>query len=110
MSKNTDTLTALLGFDPSKKARLSSDLFNDVKKDFETKRIEAAKEKARTAITAAMLLQEQMAKSEKEFKQAQEKFEKELGKLVNEIKSQLDGTPASAEETVTEAPAPVEGA
>ncbi len=104
-SKNLDTLTSLLGFDPSKKPKLSADLFNDVKKDFETKRLDAAKEKARTAIAAALVLQEQMQKSEKEFKQAQEKFEKELGKLVNEIKNQLDGTPTTEEAPAETPPA-----
>ena len=91
--KNLDKLTTILGFDPSKKGKLTQELLKDVQKEFLDKRTEEAKTRARTAITQAIQLQEQMRKSEKEFNQARDKFNKELEKAIKEIENSLDGSP-----------------
>ena len=90
----SDRLVDLLGFDPAKKPTIgdkTSKLFQDTLKELTEEREKKAKEEAKTLMQKAMQLQEERAKARKQFQGADQKFEKELGKILNQINSMLTG-------------------
>ena len=90
----SDKLNAMLGFDPTKRATLGpvgSDLFKDALSDIVKERQEKAKALATELFRKAITLQEERKKAHRAFQQADHKFEKELGKVLNEIQGLAGG-------------------
>lgn len=98
MSNNYERLDNLLDFDVTKKPSLTQELFGEIVKDLKDVRYETAKAAAREQITKAIELREKMYRVEKEFEAQKNKFNKELGKLLNSIESRLEGRESSAPE------------
>lgn len=84
-------LQELLGFDPAKKGTLTADLFSEVVKEIADERHKEAKARAKEHLVKAIQLREQMAKARKDFDAQDKKFEKELGKALNQIDGILSG-------------------
>lgn len=95
---SADRLQDLLGFDAAKKGTLTSELFSEVVKEIQEERSKEAKVRAKEHLLKAMGLREQMDKAKKDFDSQYKKFEKELGKILNQIQSILSGKPCCDEE------------
>ena len=90
-SKHVEKLTELLGFDPVKRSTLTQDLFKEVVSDISKDRIDKAKAQAKDLLTKALQLRDQKDKCEKDFAKEMKKFDKELGKVMNQIQGLLSG-------------------
>jgi DNA replication protein DnaD len=88
---NGERLQEMLGFDPVGKAGLTQDLFSEVVKEIQEERTKEAKAKAKEYLIKAMQLREQMEKAKRDFDTQYKKFEKELGKVLNQIQGILTG-------------------
>ena len=88
---SSDKLQELLGFDAAKKGTLTSELFGEVVKEIQEERAKKAKEQAKEHLVKAMALREQMEKARKDFEGQAKKFDKELGKVLNQIQGILTG-------------------
>lgn len=102
MSDNpsSDRLVERLGWDPAKRASVTKDLFEELIVEAQAKRLEEAKEAARGKLAKAMELRQKVSEIEKKFRGERQKFEKEIGKLLNEIEggfSQSQPQPAPTE-------------
>jgi len=86
-----ERLATLVGFDPAKRGSLSDELFKEVLEDLTEERVKKAKEAAKEQLEKAVKLREDFDKAEKSFDSQKKKFNKELGKLLNKIESQLKG-------------------
>lgn len=84
-------LQELLGFDPIKKGTLTSELFSEVVKEIQEERLKEAKVRAKEHLVKAIGLREQMEKARRDFANQEKKFEKELGKVLNQIQGILSG-------------------
>lgn len=102
MSDQTARLSKLAGFDVAKKPKVTDDIMKEVMGEIQEQREEKAKEKARGLITKALELHEEMVKAESEFKRQKAKFEKELGKVLNQLENDL--RQASGQAPVEEEP------
>lgn len=91
-------LTTLIGFDPTKATRLTTDLFASVVKEITDERTGVAKTKAKELLTKAIELRAQAAKARKDFDTQMKKFDKELGGVIGQIQQMLDGREAPADE------------
>jgi hypothetical protein len=91
MADNTQRLVELIQFDPAKPASLTQDLLSEVVKDLSDERLKAAKTQAREWIAKAIDLRTQMHKAQREFNSQMAKFEKELGKILNQVEGMLRG-------------------
>lgn len=98
MSNNSERLEKLVGFDPVKKLSATGELLKSVVSDIKKEREEKAKTAAREKLVLAFDLREKMHKAEREFESQKAKFEKELGKLLNSLESNLSGSPVPQEE------------
>lgn len=105
MSNNTQRLIELFGFDPAKRENPTKDLLTEVLGDLKKERSEKAKVLAKTQLTEAVQLREQMYKLEKEFEGARAKFDKQLGKILNVLEASLNGRQPPAEPAEAETPA-----
>lgn len=99
---NSSKLQDLLKFDAAKRHPLTNELFGEVVKEITEERVKASKVQAKEALTKAMDLRAQMHKAQKDFNNQQQKFEKELGKILSQVQSMLSGKEPEPEE---EAPA-----
>ena len=112
MSEQNDPgirLTKLAGFDPAKKPKMTNALLKEVLDELQETREQQAKERARSLLQKAIELREGMVKAEKEFNSQKQKFDKELGKILNQLESDLNrssqapgGDPAPEAAAVTE--------
>jgi hypothetical protein len=99
----SDRLSELLGFDPTKRPTLGpkgGTLFTEALADIVKEREEKAKVQATELFRKAIGLSEERNKARRAFSQADAKFEKELGKVLNEINGLVSGRepePAEAE-------------
>lgn len=84
-------LKAQLGFDPTKPARLSQLLMGEVIADLRKGKIEDAKKKATELLTKAIDLSEKKAQADRAYRKAGQAFDKELGKVIQQINSILEG-------------------
>jgi len=100
VSKSAEKLEGLLGFDPAKRGTL--ELFKEVVQEISKERTDKAKaqdeaarwlnrQAAKEHLTKAISLREGMVKAEKDFNKEKQKFEKELGKVMNQIQGILPG-------------------
>lgn len=90
-----EKLTELLGFDPNKRPSLGQKggkLFTEALADIVKERDEKAKAAATELFRKAIQLSDERNKARKAFQQADQKFEKELGKVLNQIQSLVNGT------------------
>jgi hypothetical protein len=90
---NTKRLTDLVGFDPAKKPSASETLFKEVLADIQKERDAKAREVVRTQLAEAIRLREEMHKAESEFNKQKQKFDSQLGKLLNSLENSLRGRP-----------------
>lgn len=88
---NTEKLIELMTFDPVKQPGLTSGLFSEVLKEITDERAKEGKAKAKELLVKAMDLRRQMSKAEKDFNNQKQKFDKELGKFLNQINGMLSG-------------------
>ena len=96
---NAERLTDLLKFDPIKRHPITQEVFADVLKEITEERLKTVRVQAKETLQKAMELRQQMNKAEKDFKGQQQKFEKELGKLLNQVQSMLSGKEPEPEQT-----------
>lgn len=87
----SEQLEELLTFDPSRPHRLEASAFGDVVAELAKERSDAAKARAKDLLTQAIKLRETHAKAEREFNGASKKFNKELGKVINQIRALANG-------------------
>lgn len=102
---NSEKLADLLKFDAAKRHPLTNELFGEVVKEITEERVKASKVQAKEALTKAMDLRAQMHKAQKDFSNQQAKFEKELGKILNQVQGMLSGKEADEEKDEKEEPA-----
>lgn len=88
---SSDKLQEMLGFDAAKKGTLTNDLFGEVVKEIQQERHDEAKKRAKEHLVKAINLREQMEKARKDFEGQAKKFDKELGKVLNQIQGILTG-------------------
>ncbi len=88
---NVEKLADMLEFDPAKRPTLTQDVFSEVLKEIKEERAKVAKTQGKELIVKAMALRESMAKAKKTFEAEYNKNEKELGKIINQIQSNLSG-------------------
>jgi hypothetical protein len=103
MANSTERLKTLVGFDPAQRPKVTDDIFKEVMQDINEERAAIAKDKARTLLTQAFELREQMVKARSDFERQEKKFEKELGKILNRLESELRGSPPAEEAEETDA-------
>lgn len=82
-------LKDMMGFDATKQENISNELFAEVLDELKEKRTQEAKEKARGLLKKAVELQNKLDQLERDFRGQTQKFEKELGKILNSIKGDL---------------------
>lgn len=99
---NLDKLNDVLGFDPTKRFTLTGgkagELFQSTLKEITSEREEKAKADAKQVLISAISLAEEWKKAEKNFYQQKAKFDKELGKLMNQLNGMLNGNAPVEEE------------
>jgi hypothetical protein len=101
-----DRLNEMLGYDSSRPANPTADLFQEIQDEMTEERQLEAKKKARALLTEAVKLNTEFQNAKRQFAKQEEKFMKELGKLMNRIESAARGATGEApEEAVTETPA-----
>lgn len=84
-------LKTQLGFDPTRPAKLSQVLMAEVIADLRKGKIEEAKKKATELLTKAIDLSEKKAQADRAYRKAGQAFDKELGKVIQQINSVLEG-------------------
>lgn len=87
----SNKLEGLLGFDPTKRETLTQELFKEVVQEISKERTDKAKAQAKEHLTKAIQLREGMVKARRDFDREDKKFEKELGKVMNQIQGVLTG-------------------
>ncbi len=101
----SDKLVDLLGFDPTKRTTISkgSKLFTEALAEITKERDEKAKGQATELFRKAIALSDERKKARQAFNSADAKFEKELGKVLNQINSLVSGKePEPDGEQITE--------
>jgi hypothetical protein len=93
MADNTERLEKLMGFDVVKRQGITKEIFKEVLGEVQEKRMEEAKTAAREQISKAIELREKMHKVKREFDGQMRKFDKDLGKLLNQLEAGLSGQP-----------------
>lgn len=104
MSDKKDTgerLEKLVGFDAAKHPSITNEVFKEVLADLHKERAEKAKAQATEQIRKALELREKMVKAEREFNKQKQKFDQELGKLLNRLEAQLNGSGGAEEQEET---------
>lgn len=86
MSDKVEQLISLLGFDPSKNP-ITSEVLKSAISDLNEERIAAQKIEAKKLIAEAIDLQGQRKKLDQQYKEASEKVDKTLGRLIDKINS-----------------------
>src|SRR5690349_13448095 len=94
---NTARLTELLKFDPVKRPSPTRELLEEVLADLQKDRNVKAKEAARVQLTEAIKLREDMHKVKSEFEKHYNKFNDQLGKVLNSLENSLRGKPVQEE-------------
>jgi hypothetical protein len=89
---NSDKLVDMLKFDPGKEPKVPQSAFEEIVADLTKERTEAAKAKAKEILFKAMDIRKKMTTTEREFNKTKAAAEKEMGKLLNQLKSALDGS------------------
>ena len=82
-------IVELTGFDPVKKQPITEEIFKQVVKEFQEQRVEEAVKKARELLGKLFELRETRDKAEKEFNGHLKRFDKEAGKILNQIENDL---------------------
>ncbi len=92
-------LVELLKFDPAKTPNITSDALDAIVAELNEERFRKAKEIAKETISKAMELRGKMVQARKAFEKQEGQFEKELGKLMNGLKSALSGQPVAEDDS-----------
>jgi NTP pyrophosphatase (non-canonical NTP hydrolase) len=87
-TSNIDRLRNMVSFDPTKQPKCSTDLFQEIVGEIQKERNEKAREKASGLLRRALEVAEGMAKLDREYNANKAKFDKELGKLLNQLGQQ----------------------
>ena len=108
MSNNVSPTNRLLellnGDDPGKRPSPTQEVFKQVLEEYQKSRFELAKESAAALFKKAVELREKMFKLKRESEAQFSKFDKELGKIMNQIESNIrQAVPEAPQETPTEA-------
>ena len=90
---NAKRLADLVGYDPAKKPSASKEVFAEVLADLKKERDAKAREAVKVQLAEAIQLREQMHKAESEFNKQKQKFDSQLGKLLNSLENSLNGRP-----------------
>lgn len=89
MSENFQRATDVLGFEPTKRVATSAYILTKVKEKLQEERQKQAEEQAEKAMRQVIELCEKHAQAVRQFHSQEKKWDKELGKLLN----QLEGHP-----------------
>jgi Mn-containing catalase len=95
LGTNVQSLREVLKFDPTVEA-LNNEIFAEALKEITEERNKKIKAKAKEQLLKAMELNEKMKKLKKQTDDEMKKFDKELGKIMRQIKATMEGK--SAEE------------
>lgn len=87
---SSDKLIEMLGGDPAKDD-LSKDVLTEALKELKEERAEEAKKKAKEQLAKAIDLHNQHDKARKEFEGKSNKFQKDLGKIINKLYAMVQG-------------------
>jgi hypothetical protein len=94
---NQEQLVTILGFDPLKE-NITKDILTEAFEELRKEKAANAKVKAKELLGKAVELHSQMTVAKREYENKINKFDKELGKLVNRLKAFANGrTPAEEE-------------
>lgn len=94
---SSDKLIEMLGADPAKDD-LSKDVLTEALQELKAERAEEAKKKAKEQLAKAIDLHNQHDKARKEFEGKSNKFQKDLGKIINKLYAMVQGHNPPAEE------------
>lgn len=83
-------LTAILGFDPNKRERVSITESEKIIAEIRQERIDKVRADAKAELIKAMDLSAELTKTEREFKKTMEKHRKELTNKINTLRSMID--------------------
>lgn len=90
LGKNAQELTNVLQFDPTTEV-VNSGVMADALKEITEERNQRIKAKAKEQLLKAMELQDKMKKLKKQYDTEMAKFDKELGKIMRNIKGAMEG-------------------
>jgi uncharacterized phage infection (PIP) family protein YhgE len=91
-------LEELLGFDPAKTGAGNAGVLQEAIKEINEENNKQLKQKAKDLLVQAMDLRRKMDAASKEFRKQEQKFAKELGKLLNRIEQMAQGRSGEPEE------------
>lgn len=97
-NSNQEQLVSILGFDPLKD-NITKDILTEAFDELKKEKAANAKVKAKELLSKAVELHSQMTAAKREFESKINKFDKELGKLVNRLKAFANGQQPPAEES-----------
>jgi len=105
MSNSSERLLQLTeGTDLTKNPSVTSTILREVLADLKAERSVQAKEKARQIMLQCVDLEKKKRQAKKDFEAAEQKFEKELGKLLSQLERDVGGQPAAAADEVVGEP------
>lgn len=99
-----DKLKTVMGHDPTRKARLSKDMFAEILKEEQETALKEAKEKARELLKEASKMAKEFKKNEQDFEKQRKKFNDDLGKVLNQIQQMVDNASGQTTESIEEEP------
>jgi len=84
-------LIRVLKYDPTKRQSLTGNVLQEVFDDVNKERINKAKEDTKVLISKAIEMTRQKADIDKTYRNTSQKFEKDLGKVMNQIEAMVNG-------------------
>lgn len=95
---SAERLQEMLGFDAARKGSLTQEVLGEALKEIKEEKAKEGKVRAKEQLLKAMQIREQMDKAAKEFNKQQQKMDKELCKILNQIEGNLKGQPVCEED------------
>ena len=86
-------LTDILGWDPGRSPAPTAALLKQALDEINKERTEKALGMAKEKLQKAIQLREEFAKTERQFNQAKQQFQKELGKILKSVEALSKGEP-----------------
>ena len=91
MPDNLERLVSVLGFDPAKGGGADNAIIQEALKEIQDEEAKAKKAKAKEQLLKAAELRKKMVEAERQFESQRKKFDKELGKVLNQIEAMASG-------------------
>lgn len=91
MPDNVERLVDVLGFDPAKGGGADNAIIQEALQEIKDEQAKAKKAKAKEQLLKAAELRKKMVEAERQFEGQKKKFDKELGKVLNQIEAMASG-------------------